>query len=92
MKRPSIIYLTQSYDLFGYSEKLIKWIKLFNTDVTVYVLQCGFLSESIPIKRGCCQTDPISPYLFILGAEVLACLIKNKPKLIGLVVENTEFK
>ena len=85
-------FLYKVMAFFGYSENLIKWIKLFNTDVTAYVLQCGFLSESIPIKRGCRQGGPISPYLFLIGAEILARLIQSNPKIIGLVIDTTEFK
>ena len=30
--------------------------------------------------------------LFLLGAEILACLSENNPKIIGLVIDTTEFK
>ena len=48
--------------------------------------QCGFLSDPIPIERGCRQGDPIAPYLFLLVAEVLACLIHNSSDVTGITV------
>ena len=57
-------YLYKVLDFFGYNEDFIQWIKLFNTDITAYVIQCGFLSNKISIERGCRQGDPISAYLF----------------------------
>ena len=84
------LYKVLSY--FGYSQNFIKWVKLFNTDIKAYVLQCGFLSEEINIQRGCRQGDPISSYLFLLGAEILTRLILLNPDLIGLKIEEKEFK
>ena len=48
-------FLYKTLDHFGYSESFIKWIQLFNTDISAYVVQCGFLSKPITIGRGCRQ-------------------------------------
>ena len=50
------------------------------------------MSEKIQIQRGCHQGDPISPYLFITGAEILAKLIKINPEIIGIKIRGNEFK
>ena len=55
------------------------------------VLQSGFLSDNIKIERGCRQGDPISPYLFILTAEILTRLIIQNPAIKGIFINGTEF-
>ena len=79
-------FLYRVLEFFGYSENFIKWVKLFNTEITAYIEQCGFLSKPIKINRGCCQGDPISAYLFLIGAEILARLIQINPYIIGLKI------
>ena len=85
-------FLYDVLHFFGFNEELIKWIKLFNEDFTLYVSQCGFLSTEIPIGRGCRQGDPISSYLFILGAQILTLLILTDPKVVGFKTKTQEYK
>ena len=79
-------------DFFGFNEKFINWIKLFNTDITAYIVQCGQLSDKIFIGRGCRQGDPISAYLFLLAAEILAMLVKSNQDIKGITINKKEFK
>ena len=60
--------------------------------IKAYILQCGFLSEEIPIERGCRQGDPLAPYLFLMGAEILSNLIKVDPKIVGLNIKDNSIK
>jgi len=56
------------------------------------VSQNGFFSQYIKISRGCRQGDPISPYIFILCAEILAILIKNDKNIKGIKIGESEYK
>ena len=85
-------FLYRVLEFLGYSKNFIKWIRLFNTEITAYVMQCGFLSKPIKINRDCRQGDLISAYLFLIGAEILARLIQLNPDIVGLKIKNSEFK
>ena len=54
--------------------------------------QCGFLSNPIPIERGCRQGDHIARYLFLLIAEVLEYLNEKSPESTGIKIGNNMYK
>ena len=87
----SFIEKTLKYYNFGNS--LITWIKLFYTDICSCVQNNGWSSDPFfTLSRGVRQGCPLSPYLFILCAEILANAVRNDPKVCGIKVFDTECK
>ena len=44
------------------------------------------------LERGCRQGDPISPYLFLLCAEILAHMIRQNDSIKGYSISDLETK
>ena len=88
----SWIFLNKVLSLYNFGKDFCKWIKIFNTDIKAYILQSGFLSDSINIGRGCRQGDPIAAYLFLLCAEVLYLLFEDNSNIKGISINNTIYK
>ena len=85
-------FLWNVLQFFNYGDSIIKWVKLMYDNSTSSVLINGCLTSRFNIKRGCRQGDPLSPYLFLLCAEILGMLVRKSHKIKGIVIENKEFR
>ena len=63
-----------------------------NTNVKASVMQCGVLYDLFDIKRGCRQGDPLSPFLFLLCAQVLHLMIVNNKDIKGICIDGLVYK
>jgi hypothetical protein len=88
----SWIYMNKVLKAFGFGKEICNWVSTFYNDIKAYVMVNGKTSEGFKIKRGCRQGDPISPYLFILCAELLACKIREDNDIKGIKIADTQFK
>ena len=54
------------------------------------VLNDGFCTNVFKLLRGVRQSCPLSPYLFIVGAEIFACKIRQDKTIKGITVFQKE--
>ena len=85
-------FMYKTLTFFGFKESILKWITLFNTDINARILQAGYLSDDIHIKRGCRQGDPISAYLFIICTQIMYFLLQNNIDIHGITIDGDEYK
>ena len=85
-------FLDSTLKFFGFGKNFCRWIKVLNSNVKAAILQCGTLSEFFNIERGCRQGDPISPYLFILCAQIMYLLVSKTKSIKGITLNHIEYK
>ena len=69
---------------FGIGPVFIRWIRQIYSNATTRVKVNGFLSDSIPLRRGVRQGCPLSPLLYVLIIEILALQFRKNPDIIGM--------
>ena len=85
-------FINKVLKFFNFGPSIINWITVLNRNACSAVSQCGHLSPFFMLGRGCRQGDPISPYLFILCAEILSIRLRNNKNIKGIKIDNVELK
>ena len=78
--------------LFNFGPSIQRWISVFLKSTPIRVNQSGKFSSPFRLERGCKQGDPISTYIFILRAEILAIKIRNNETIKGIKINKFDFK
>ena len=85
-------FIDKTLKYFNFGPSIRKWVNIFQNGSESCIIQNGFMSESFSLKRGCRRGDPISPYLFVLTAEILGHMIRNNQHIQGIKIDNIVFK
>ena len=75
---------------FGFGDSFRKWVSLFYTNVESAVVINGWTSSFFQPSRGVRQGCPLSPLLYVLCIEVLACSISSSPAIEGVSLPGTD--
>ena len=85
-------FIQSALNYFNFGPSIKEWIRIFYYNITSAVIQGGNISETFNIQRGCRQGDPLSPYIFLFCAEILAIMIRKNNNIKGISVRNVEKK
>ena len=80
-------FIEKCLDFFNFGEMMKQWFKTFYCDLTSCVSVNGGYTKWFQIQRGCRQGDPVSPYIFLICAEILSLLIRNNNNIKGIQID-----
>ena len=85
-------FISKTLKLFNFGDSIIKWINAIQQKTFSYIVQNGHISDKVLLHRGCRQGNPVSPYIFVLAAEIMAAAIRANKKIQGIEVYGDEKK
>ena len=85
-------FIERALNYFNFGPSLVNWFRLFYNQVSSAIQNNGWVSESFSLGRGVRQGCPMSPYLFIISAEILANFIRRDKDVKGFMTGEVEHK
>ena len=85
-------FIMRTLDTFNFGTSIKKWVCTFYTNIESAALNNGFLTKWFRPSRGIRQGCPLSPYLFILSAEIMANKVRQEPGFNGIKILGKELK
>ena len=70
-------FLLRALQKMGFGSKWLGWMWSCLSSAKFSVLVNGVPTNFFPSAKGFCQGDPLSPYIFVFGMEVLDALIRR---------------
>ena len=77
---------------YNFKPDIIKWIKVFYTNIKSTIIVNNEPTSWFAIERGCRQGDPASPYIFLLCGEILAHMIRQNNGVKGYMINDKEIR
>ena len=81
-------FIDNTLSFWGFGNDIRRWIQIFQNNITSCLIINGTLSPWFEIHRGCRQGDPVSPYIFLICAEILSLMVRNNQDIRGLSFNN----
>ena len=85
-------FVRKTLQSFGFGPSIVQWIKTLYNNTESCIINNGWTSDFFLVHRGVRQGCPLSPYLFVLSAEILAKAIRKNNNIKGLLVRDSEVK
>ena len=85
-------FLLRCLESFNFGASLIQWVFTFYKNIQSCVINNGIISDFFTLGRGVRQGDLLSPYLFVIAAEILAISIRQNSMIKGITIEKNKTK
>jgi hypothetical protein len=85
-------FINKTLNFFNFGDEFKRWIKILYGDISSCVVNNGWTTETVKPTRGVRQGCPLSPYLFIICAEIFAIDIRANVNVKGIKIGEDEHK
>ena len=85
-------FIMETLNSFNFGTSIKQWISTFYTNLESTVINNGYATNWFQPSKGVRQECPLSPYLFILSAEILPIRIRSDPTVKGINLFGNELK
>ena len=85
-------FIMRILDAFNFGSSIKRWISTFYTNVESAVLNNGYTTNWFKPSKGVRQGCPLSPYLFILSAELMSIKLRYDPGVKGINLFGNKLK
>ena len=79
-------FISKTLTILIFAPLLKGGVNYFKMEWKFCIRQNGFMSEFFYLQRGGRQGDPVSPYIFILCAEILSFMLRNEKSVKGIKI------
>ena len=79
-------YILKRLQYFNFDPDFIRWVSIFYKNIQSCVINNGITSDYFTLQRGLRQGDPLSPYLFVIAAEVLGIAVRQDKEIKGIQI------
>ena len=83
-------FIEKALVFFGFPENIVLWFKTLYRSPNTCITFNGQYSNWFPLGRGCRQGDSISPYLYLICAEIMSLMFRSKENLKGISIRDQE--
>ena len=84
--------ILKTLSFFNFGPVFINWIKTFYGKISSTIINNGWTSKYFNITQGVRQGCPLSPYLFVICAEIFSIALRHNNSIKGIPVSTSESK
>ena len=71
-------FISTAHNEYNFGPYITTWVEILYNNKESSVINNGYISGAFPETWGVRQGCPLSPYLFILCAEIMATVVRNE--------------